>query len=51
MFTDDYEILFTEFIRMLLNFFSEQEDQDRPHGIAEYDFIGTQPDDLSLKVT
>ncbi|XP_045112975.1 SH3 domain-containing protein 19-like isoform X2 [Portunus trituberculatus] len=28
---------------------TEQEDHDRPHGIADFDFIGTQPDDLSLK--
>lgn len=30
---------------------SEQEDHDRPHGIAEYEFVGTQPDDLSLNVS
>lgn len=28
---------------------TEQDDHDRPHGIADFDFVGTQPDDLSLK--
>lgn len=28
---------------------AEQEDHDRPHGIADFDFASTQPDDLSLK--
>ncbi|XP_050722023.1 uncharacterized protein LOC127001495 isoform X2 [Eriocheir sinensis] len=27
-----------------------EEDHDRPHGIAEFEFAGTQPDDLSLNV-
>ncbi|MPC46614.1 hypothetical protein E2C01_040337 [Portunus trituberculatus] len=31
--------------------FNLQEDHDRPHGIADFDFIGTQPDDLSLKAS
>lgn len=29
----------------------QEEDQDRPYGIAEFDFEATQLDDLSFKVT
>ncbi|KAG0729545.1 hypothetical protein GWK47_030071 [Chionoecetes opilio] len=28
---------------------AEEEDHDRPHGIADFDFVGSQSDDLSLK--